>query len=88
MSFLATLRSVHIADMAVFDWVATGLAAYAVGRFFDVSIVVVFLLLILSAIGLHYGLGVPTRFNAYLGLAKKDDVIQARANAQMTVASS
>lgn len=82
MSFLATLRSVHVADMAVFDWVATGLTAYAIGRFFDVQVVSVFALLILSAICLHVGLGVPTRLNAYLGLEKKENVYEARSKAE------
>jgi hypothetical protein len=67
--------------MAVFDWVATGLTAYALGRMFDVPVAMSFALLLLTAIILHVGLGVPTRLNAYLGLAKKDDVYAARTKA-------
>ena len=79
MTLLTVLRSVHIADMAVFDWVATGLTAYAIGQFFNVSSVAVFILLIISAICLHFGFGVPTRLNAYLGLASTEDVYTARS---------
>ena len=89
MSLIYELRRPKVAGMAVFDWVATGLAAAAlagairrrgsapappIGPIF----VLVFAIMIVAAIGTHVALGVPTQLNVYLGLASQADVDAAR----------
>lgn len=82
MSIITKLRSVHVADMAVFDWVATGLSAVALAKLVGTkNIAGVFVLMMIGAILIHLALRIPTRLNAYLGLAKKEDVYAARAAA-------
>jgi hypothetical protein len=83
MGLLAQLRGPKIANMAVFDWVATGLVAIGASALFGRPSMApaVFIVLIIMAIIVHDALGVPTMLNAYLGLAKKDDVLAARERA-------
>ena len=80
-SLINKLREPKIADMAVFDWVATAAVAAVVGVVVKSGCVGVgvFIVLILIAIILHSVLGVPTMLNAYLGLAHKSDVYKKRS---------
>jgi hypothetical protein len=79
MPTLARLRSVHIMDMAVFDWLATMIGAIVLASVFSSEHVVgIFILLIVTAIVAHWAFGIPTMLNAYLGLAKKEDVYAKR----------
>jgi hypothetical protein len=88
MSAIAKLRSVHVADMAVFDWVATLLGAIVLAKMMGTSHVAgVFVALVIVAIIAHKAFDVPTRLNSYLGLAKKEDVYAVRERANQTVSS-
>ena len=81
-SILKTLREPKVMDMAAFDFAATLLAArMLVGGKDCVSVAVVFILLIVMAILIHDARGIPTRLNAYLGLACVEDVYAARRRA-------
>lgn len=81
MSTIDKLRGPKFADMAIFDWVATGLVAAALGAATGsgvCSTIVIFIILILIAIVVHYAFNIPTMLNAYLGLADKKDVYAKR----------
>lgn len=82
---ITKLRQPQFKNMAVFDWVATFVGAVAIGTLIDhksiPAIAGIFILMIITAIIVHYSLGVPTMLNAYLGLAKKEDVYAAREKA-------
>jgi uncharacterized membrane protein YcaP (DUF421 family) len=82
VSLIDRLRGPKIAEMALFDWVATAAVAAVIGVFSKSTHVgvVSFIMLILIAIILHYYLGIPTMFNAYLGLALKKDVYNKRGS--------
>lgn len=73
--------------MAVFDWVATMIGAILLSRAIKINFGALFLTMIMIAIVVHAALGIPTMFNAYLGLAKKDDVYAARASAETQLSS-
>jgi len=64
--------------MAVFDWVMTAVVALIVAKLFGKNFLGIFVILTLCAILVHWTLGVPTRLNACLGLAKMADVDAAR----------
>ena len=81
------LRKPKILDMAIFDWVATALAAAVIGGIirkvnpgtsYGCASITVFVILILIAIVVHYERGIPTMLNAYLGIARKEDVFTDR----------
>ena len=83
MSTIAKLREPKFLDMAIFDWVATASVAAAIGLVrWDACLgVMMFIILVLIGIVVHVAFNIPTMFNAYLGLAKKEDVYKARAKA-------
>lgn len=87
MSVVTELRKYRLFDMAVFDWVATLIGALLISRALGTNIAATMMTMIILAIVVHAALGIPTMFNAYLGLAKKEDVRAARAAAE-TQASS
>lgn len=87
MSVVTELRKYRLFDMAVFDWVATLIGALLISRALGTNIAATMMTMIILAIVVHAALGIPTMFNAYLGLAKKEDVHAARAAAE-TQASS
>ena len=78
-SLISTLRKPKILDMAIFDWVATIIAAYLIWvwmkkryshtrskRFLGI----IFVTLVLLGIILHVVTRTPTKFNYYLGLGE------------------
>lgn len=73
--------------MAVFDWVATMIGALLLSRAIGINFGALFLTMIILAIIVHAAFGIPTMFNAYLGLAKKEDVYAARAAAEVQASS-
>jgi uncharacterized membrane protein YcaP (DUF421 family) len=79
-------------QMAAFDWIATLAGAVAIGTLIDhksvPAIAAIFVLMIIVAILVHYSLDIPTMLNAYLGLAKKEDVYAARSKALSATSSS
>jgi hypothetical protein len=68
MSWIEYLRSFRIANMAVFDWVMTFVAAAAIGLWMGWPIMVIFVILLLISIPVHILFGVHTYTNYYLGL--------------------
>lgn len=81
MSTIDKLRRPKFADMAIFDWVATGIVAAIMGAAAGsvCAGILIFVILILIAIITHSVLGIPTMLNAYLGIACKKDVYAKRA---------
>lgn len=67
MSTINYLRSFRIANMAIFDWVATILGALVVSIYFNYSFIIILLVLLLVSIGLHLIFNVKTYTNYYLG---------------------
>jgi succinate dehydrogenase/fumarate reductase cytochrome b subunit len=82
MSIITDLRKYRAFDMAIFDWVATLIGAILLSRVIGINFGALFLIMIILAIIVHAALGIPTMFNAYIGLAKKEDVYAARAAAE------
>ncbi len=70
---LSHLRSFRLLDIAVFDVVATLLAAVIAGRMVGVSsprgMGIAFIILLLIGIMVHWALRVDTKLNFYLGLS-------------------
>jgi uncharacterized membrane protein YcaP (DUF421 family) len=81
MSTIGKLRGPKIADMAIFDWAATGIVAAVIGGVVGNASagILIFIILILIAVITHFVLGIPTMLNVYLGLACKKDVYATRA---------
>jgi cadmium resistance protein CadD (predicted permease) len=80
MSLLKTLREPKILDMAVFDWVATFIAAliftkYVVPKW---NVIIVFILFVILGIFVHVQTGTPTMFNYYLGQNSYEQVMESR----------
>lgn len=67
------LRSFRIANMAIFDWVATILGALAVSAYFHYNFVIVLLILLIVSIVLHKLLDVKTYTNYYIGFDDEPD---------------
>ena len=82
MAALQKLREPKFMDMAIFDWAVTIGAAVVIGSLMrsGCMAVIMFLILILVGVLTHHALGIPTMFNAYLGIADKKDVHAARSN--------
>jgi succinate dehydrogenase/fumarate reductase cytochrome b subunit len=80
VSLIDKLRGPKIVDMAIFDWAATAAVAVFIGFIAKSGTIgiVAFIILIIIAILVHHCLGIPTMFNAYLGLAHKKDVYDKR----------
>jgi hypothetical protein len=72
------IRDFKIADIAVFDVVATAFAGYLISTKIESSFIVVFICLIIVAIGIHWMFDIPTRGNAYLGLTTMEKVTASR----------
>jgi len=84
-SIINQLRGPKLYNMSVFDWVATFIAAVLLGywrldNFTLVNIMKIFIILICTAVIVHYVCDVPTMFNYYLGLNSYADVIATRHN--------
>jgi len=84
---IAALRAPKIKDIAVFDVAATAAAAAvatkASGWIYGTddsipTMIAVFVLLIVLGVWVHWFFDIPTRGNAYLGLASVEDVHAAR----------
>lgn len=75
---IGRLRSFRILNMAVFDWVATAIAAYFAQRlwFPDYQFWQVMIMFTAVAVATHYFLKIDTMFNYYLGLGNKPIRIQ------------
>lgn len=71
MSTINYLRSFRIANMAIFDWVATIIGALVVSIYFNYSFLIILLILLLISIGLHLIFNVKTYTNYYLGFDNK-----------------
>ncbi len=80
-SLITTLRGPKVANMAVFDWVATGIGAFALSKVLKLHAATTFIILVALAIVIHHSMGIPTMLNAYLGLSTRDAVITARQSA-------
>lgn len=88
MDFLNKARSLKVKDIAVFDVVGTAVVSVGIGVAAHKMIggdshwaalsVIIFAILILAAIVIHWALGVPTMGNAYLGITTKEEVMAAR----------
>ena len=69
------LRKPKIADMSIFDWVASLLGAFAIGRAFGIKSLFTWLIFIILWIALgvaaHWAFNVPTMFGYYLGINEK-----------------
>lgn len=79
------LREPKIANMAVFDWLATLLVVYLTSQIVCENrghCGATFLLLVLAAIvifvSVHKATNTPTMFNYYLGLNDKESVLKKR----------
>jgi hypothetical protein len=75
-TLLERLRQPKIANMSIFDWVTSLLAAYAVGAYIlrirTVTSWAFFLLgWIAFGIATHWAVGVPTMLGYYLGINEK-----------------
>ena len=81
-STIEKLRKPKIMDMAIFDWLATAAVAAVIGAFArsQCTAIIMFIILVLIGIITHHALGIPTMFNAYLGLADKRDVYKSRGD--------
>ena len=87
-NILDKLRSPKVAGMAIFDFVATLILAIIIGVCINqynpfassvvLNIFIIFVLLIILAIAIHKGLGIPTMLNYYLGLNSRVSVIANR----------
>lgn len=75
--------------MAIFDWLATALAAYLITIYyvwpnrsqahgFWYTFFGVFLVTVIAGVIVHWVFGIPTRFNYYLGLATNAQVMNLR----------
>lgn len=84
---IAELRKYRLFDMAVFDWVATILGTLLLSRVLGTCFVGTLVVMIILAIIVHAVLKIPTMLNAYLGLAKKEDVYEKRTAAEAQILS-
>jgi NhaP-type Na+/H+ or K+/H+ antiporter len=78
MSVTSQLRSVKVAEIAVFDVAATALGGYMLSRWLSMSFVVVFICLLILGVAVHWALGVPTMGNVYLGINTLDELEKSR----------
>lgn len=88
MSWIETLRGPKILDMSIFDWVASLLGAYFLGRWLNVKMWPLFLLgWIAFGIIVHWMVGVPTMLGYYLGINEKPVRAQHREESMVHPAS-
>lgn len=85
LSIINRLRSPKIVGVALFDLSSTALGAYILsnvlkylGVFETGTTLILFILLIILAIGTHYVLGIPTMLNHYLGINTLEEVMEER----------
>ena len=80
------LRDKKIFGIAAFDMLVTVLASFILAKTIKsihetgifMLTFIIFILLILFAIWLHYTINIPTMLNYYLGINTLDDVIEGR----------
>ena len=85
-SLIKKLRKPKIAGMAAFDWVATAVGAGILAGGMKVCcrapigvlFALMFVILVILGILIHYAIGTPTMLNYYLGLNTLEDVLEAR----------
>lgn len=85
-SLLDRLRGPKLNGMAAFDFAATAAAALFISKIikligglgFPVLFVIVFIILIIIGIAIHYFMGIPTMLNHYLGLNTLQEVMESR----------
>jgi hypothetical protein len=69
------LRKPKVADMSIFDWVTSLIAAFAIGRVFGIKSFLEWLLFIILwivfGITAHWAFNVPTMLGYYLGINEK-----------------
>lgn len=66
-------RSFRVADIAVFDVLATAVVGQLISSRLNIGFMYVFLILIIVAIFVHKALGVNTMLNYYLGVSDKPE---------------
>jgi hypothetical protein len=67
---IGILRGPKIDDFVIFDWVATIITAVGLNLMIGFNVFVIFLVLIIISIGLHFILGIDTKTNYLLGISK------------------
>ena len=79
------LRKPKFINMAIFDIVATFIGALFLAKMFYkhknnfwLSTIIIFTILIILGIIIHYMFNIPTMLNYYLGLNSKTAVIESR----------
>lgn len=77
MDLIDRARAIKVLDMSVFDIAATAAVSYLVSTYAG-GFFIVFILMIILGITVHYTLGVPTRLNSYIGLTTKEAVYANR----------
>ena len=85
-STIKWLRSPKLNGIAAFDLVATAIGAFILSgtiRLLDrfkgyKHVLVIFILLIILAIGIHYVMEIPTMMNHYLGINTLEEVTESR----------
>jgi hypothetical protein len=85
-STLNWLRGPKLNGISAFDMIATVIGAFILSntvhflnQFGTYTLtLIIFIMLILFAIGLHYVMGVPTMLNHYIGINTIDEVMDGR----------
>jgi hypothetical protein len=85
VNILNILRGPKIVGVALFDLSSTALGAYILSNFLTYlgvfktsTTLILFILLVILAIGTHYVLGIPTMLNYYLGINTLGEVMVER----------
>lgn len=89
-NFIDYLRKPKLANISVFDVIATFAVAILIGYLVNnkypfkvhlwINIIIIFLLLIILGIIVHKIFGIPTMLNYYLGLNTIESVLSTRKN--------
>ena len=78
LSTIQWLRGHKLNGIAAFDLVATAIVAFILSGKGYMHVLVIFILLIILAIGVHYAMGIPTMMNHYLNINTLEEVIEGR----------
>jgi hypothetical protein len=78
MTVINSLRGPKLNGISVFDVVATAFGAFILSNVLKIHTIIIFILLIILAIGIHYALGVPTMLNYFLGINTLEEVMDRR----------
>ncbi len=75
---ITELRSYRIARMAIFDWVATIVAAVLVAWWSGYNWLAVLIVLLIASVVLHIAFGVRTWTNYYIGVDSRPDLVEKK----------